>query len=435
MATLESRRWEADLTGPTRSDRSPCTYEVYLPDRLNGRVFTLDGEVAASVSRAESALARLDASSYALASSEALARLLLRAESVASSRIEGLEIGGRRLLRADAARRLGEEPRDVTAREVLGNIDAMTWAVDAVGPGDAVTVDTLLETHRLLMAGGRLEEHGGHVRTVQNWIGGSGYNPCSAAFVPPPPEYVPDLLDDLCDFCNDDSLPALALAALAHAQFETIHPFVDGNGRTGRALIHLVLRRRGLGVRVLPPISLLLATWSQDYIEGLAGTRYVGEPDSTEAQEGLNYWIALFAAACGRAVEDAGGFEERVNALQSSWRSRVGRVRSDSTVGLLIDALPAAPVLTTTTAAELVGRSFQAANQAIGQLVEAGVLLQVNVGRRNRAFEAPELVDAFTAFERRLASPEGDTLVSPPARRVPRRPAHLGRSRLGDLGR
>ena len=433
MATLESRRWEGDLTGPTRSDRSPCTYEVYLPDRLNGRLFTLDGEVAASVSDAESALARLDASSSALASSEALARLLLRAESVASSRIEGLEIGGRRLLRADAARRLGEEPRDVTAREVLGNIDAMTWAVDAVGPGDAVTVETLLETHRLLMAGGRLEEHGGQVRTVQNWIGGSGYNPCSAAFVPPPPEYVPELLEDLCDFCNDDSLPVLVLAALAHAQFETIHPFVDGNGRTGRALIHLVLRRHGLGVRVLPPISLLLATWSQDYVEGLTCTRYVGEPDSNEAQEGLNDWIVLFAAACNRAVEDAGDFEERVNVLQSSWRRRVGRARSDSTVGLLIDALPAAPVLTTSTAAELVGRSFQAANQAIRRLVKAGVLLQVNVGRRNRAFEAHELVDAFTAFERRLASPEGDTLVSPPERRVPRRPVPLRRPRRRDL--
>ncbi len=96
MATLESRRWEGDLTGPTWSDRSPCAYEVYLPDRLSGRLFTLDGEVAASVSGAESALARVDASAYALTSSEALARLLLRAESVASSRIEGLEIGGRR---------------------------------------------------------------------------------------------------------------------------------------------------------------------------------------------------------------------------------------------------------------------------------------------------------------------------------------------------
>ena len=91
MARLEARRWAGDLAGPTRSDRSPCAYEVYLPDRLTGRRFTLDGDVAADVSSAESALARLDASADALANSEALARLLLRAESVASSRIEGLE--------------------------------------------------------------------------------------------------------------------------------------------------------------------------------------------------------------------------------------------------------------------------------------------------------------------------------------------------------
>ena len=423
MARFERRRWAGDLAGQTRAERSPCAYEVYLPDKLGGRRFTLDGDVARHVSDTESALARLDASADALANSEALARLLLRAESVASSRIEGLEIGGRRLLRADAARRLGEEPRDVTAREVLGNIDAMTWAVESLEPGDAITPDTLLETHRRLMAGTRLGEHGGRVRTVQNWIGGSGYNPCSASFVPPPPERVQDLLEDLCRFCNADSLPALAQAAVAHAQFETIHPFVDGNGRAGRALIHLVLRRRGLGLRVLPPISLILATWSQDYIAGLTGTRYVGAPDSAEAREGINGWIFLFTDACARAVEDAGRFEERVRALQSSWRQRVGRIRSDSATSLLIDALPAAPVLTASTAAELVGRSFQATNQAIERLVEAGALAQVSVGRRNRAFEARELVEAFTALERRLASPEGDTLVSPPARVVPRRPA------------
>ena len=423
MARFERRRWAGDLAGQTRAERSPCAYEVYLPDKLEGRRFTLDGDVARHVSDTESALARLDASADALANSEALARLLLRAESVASSRIEGLEIGGRRLLRADAARRLGEEPRDVTAREVLGNIDAMTWAVESLEPGDAITPDTLLETHRRLMAGTRLGEHGGRVRTVQNWIGGSGYNPCSASFVPPPPERVQDLLEDLCRFCNADALPALAQAAVAHAQFETIHPFVDGNGRAGRALIHLVLRRRGLGLRVLPPISLILATWSQDYIAGLTGTRYVGAPDSAEAREGINGWIFLFTDACARAVEDAGRFEERVRALQSSWRQRVGRIRSDSATSLLIDALPAAPVLTASTAAELVGRSFQATNQAIERLVEAGALAQVSVGRRNRAFEARELVEAFTALERRLASPEGDTLVSPPARVVPRRPA------------
>ena len=229
------------------------------------------------------------------------------------------------------------------------------------------------------------------------------------------------LLDDLMGFCNDDSLPALAHAAVAHSQFETIHPFVDGNGRTGRALVHMVLRRRGLGLRILPPISLILATWSQDYINGLNGTRYVGSPGSAQAYEGVNSWISLFASACNRAVEDASHFEDRVRSLQSSWRDRVGRIRRDSAVSLLIDALPAAPVLTTSTASELVGRSFQATSLAIDRLVEAGVLVQVSIGRRNRAFEAPELVDAFTAFERRLSSPEGDTRISAPVRRVPGR--------------
>ena len=266
-----------------------------------------------------------------------------------------------------------------------------------------------------------MEEHGGRIRTVQNWIGGSNYNPCSADFVPPPPEAVAGLLDDLFAFCNDDSLPALAQAAIAHAQFETIHPFVDGNGRTGRVLIHLILRRRGLGLRVLPPVSLILATWSRNDIGGLTGTRYVGAPHSDEAHAGTNRWIALFASACHRAVEEASHFEARVRALQSSWRERVGRARRDSAVRLLIEVLPGAPMLTASTAATLIERSFQAASQAMERLVNAGVLVQINVGRRNRAFETPELIEAFTALERQLASPADDTHVSQPVRHVPRR--------------
>ena len=421
MATLEKRRWSGDFSGPTRRDRQPCEYEVYFPDKLDGRRFSLDGDVAADVADAESAITRLDASAVALADSEALARLLLRAESVASSRIEGLEIGARRLLRTDAARQLGVEPLDVTAREILGNIDAMTWAVEAIQPGDFIRFDTLLETHRRLLTTTRMEEHAGRLREVQNWIGGSSYNPCSASFVPPPPELLDELLDDLIEFCNDDSLPALAQAAVAHAQFETIHPFADGNGRTGRALIHMILRRRGLGLRILPPVSLILATWAQDYIDGLTQTRYVGAADSAAAGSGFNRWIGLFASACERAVDDASRFEERVLELQSSWTERIGRVRRDSTANLLVSVLPSAPVLTVTTASELVGRSFPATNLAIERLVAAGILVQVSVGRRNRAYEAPELIDAFTAFERRLASPEGDTRISAPARRIPRR--------------
>ena len=190
----------------------------------------------------------------------------------------------------------------------------------------------------------------------------------------------------------------------------------------------MILRRRGLGLRILPPVSLILATWAQDYIEGLTGTRYVGRHDSAAAHSGVNPWIAFFASACGRAVEDAGLFEERVRVLQSSWREWVDPARRDSTVNLIIDALPNAPVLTANTASELGGRSFPATNMAINCLVNAGVLVQISVGRRNRAYEAHELVDAFTVFERRLASPEGDTRVSAPARRVPRLPSTVSPS-------
>jgi Fic family protein len=357
----------------------------------------------------------------ALVETDALARILLRAESVASSRIEGLEIGARRLLRAEAARRLGEVS-DMTAAEVLGNIDAMVFAIESVNGGDAITSELLLDIHRRLLAGSRLAEEGGRFRKVQNWIGGSDYNPCSAAFVPPPPKYIGELIGDLVVFANDDSLPAVAQAAIAHAQFETIHPFSDGNGRTGRALIHMILRRRGLAQRVIAPVSLILATWAKDYVAGLTATRYSGPATSREAREGLNLWIGRFASACKRAVDDARSFESRARALEVRWRGRLGRVRAHSSIDVLLPSLIGAPVLTVNTASELIQRSFVQTNEAVIRLVEAGILRQVTVGRRNRAFEAPDVISAFTDLERRLASPGGDTHASQPARRVPRRP-------------
>jgi Fic family protein len=242
---------------------------------------------------------------------------------------------------------------------------------------------------------------------VQNWIGGSDYNPCSAAFVPPPPEHVGPLLEDLCAFCSADAMPAVAQAAIAHAQFETIHPFADGNGRTGRVLIHLVLRRRGLTTRVVPPISLVLATRARDYVAGLTATRYHGPVSSHQAHAARNRWAAFIAGACTRAVAYAEAFEERARQLQESWRARAGRPRAGSAPDRLISALPGAPVITASSAAKLAGRSVQAANQAIARLVEAGILRQVNVGRRNRAFEAPDVIEAFTDLERQIANPVG----------------------------
>ena len=422
MSLVVRHRWQASTeSGVARRDRQGCDYEAYVPDPLVGRRFQLDGDVAADVADAEAAIVRLNATGVALADSEALARILLRAESVASSQIEGLVVGGRRLLRAELARVEGAAPGDVTAEEILGNIDAMTWAVGALSSAPEVTVEGLCEVHRRLMVGSRLAEHAGQVRTVQNWIGGSSYNPCSAAFVPAPPAHVLDLLEDLCSFCNDDSLPAVVQAAIAHAQFETIHPFIDGNGRTGRALVHVVLRRRGLAPRLLPPVSLVLATWSASYVERLTATRYRGRADSAAAHDGINRWIGTFAAACRRSVDDATSFEERVAEVQERWRADLGRVRRGSTVDLLLAVLPGVPVTTVTTAAPLISRSVQATNEAFRRLEAAEVVRQVSVGRRNRAFEVPAIIRAFTDLERRLASPTGDTRSEPPRRATPAR--------------
>jgi len=407
VARLMRRRWIGQRSaGLSRKDSRSCEYQAYVPDPLVGRRIVLDGDVAADVAEAQEAIARLDASATALADTEAIARLLLRAESVASSRIEGLQIGARRLLRAEAVRALGEPSSDMTATEILGNIEAMRFAVRSVRPGTPITVELLLEAHALLAAGTPIARHGGRIRTEQNWIGGSPYNPCSASYVPPPPELVADLVADLCRFCNEEHLPAIAQAALAHAQFEAIHPFADGNGRAGRALIHMVLRRRGLASRVLSPVSLVLATWPDRYIAGLRAMCYRGPADGRQAREAANDWIGFFAGACRRAARDADAFEARGAALQASWREKLGRVRAGSATDLLLRTLPGTPLISVKAAADLTGRSAQAANEAIRRLEAAGVIRQVSVGRRNRAFEAPAAIAAFTELERRLATPD-----------------------------
>jgi len=423
MSKLVKRRWRSEVggIGVSRQDSRSCDYQAYVPDQLVGRRFVLEGDVAADVADAEAAITRLNAEATALVDTEALARILLRAESVASSRIEGLQVGARRLLRAEAARSLRTRSTDVTATEILHNIDAMVYGIERVGFAETITVEMLLEIHRRLLAGTHLDPYAGQLREVQNWIGGSDYNPCSASYVPPPPEHVPELLDDLCAFCNTKDLPAVAQAAIAHAQFETIHPFVDGNGRTGRALIHLVLRRRGLALRVLPPVSLVLATLAKDYVGGLNATRYLGPPSSPEATTAVNTWLATFASACTRSVADATQFEARAEALQAHWRERLGQVRANSATDLLLQRLPGVPVLTAESAATSLGRTFKPANDAIQRLVDADILRQITIGRRNRAYEAPEIIEAFTDLERQLASPEGDTRTSAPSRTVPHR--------------
>lgn len=423
MASHLRQRWQARFEGMSRRDRRGCDFDAYLPDPLVGWDLSIPADVAADVADAETAVRDLGDTDTSHVSLEGLARFLLRAESVGSSRIEGLAAATRRLARAEAAIALTGVADDRVAVEILGNIAAMESAIELAAEPDRFGLDELLSVHRTLMASSPTPELGGVVRDTQNWIGGSSFNPCSAAFVPPPPEHLERLLADLIDYVNDDEHSPLVQAALAHAQFETLHPFADGNGRTGRALIHVVLRRRGLAPDFVPPLSLVLATWSDDYVTGLMGFRHLSAPDSAERSRAASNWIRLFATATRRSCADAATYSQRIDELTDTWRAQLGRVRASSSTDLLLRALPGSPIVTVESASELIGRSTARTSDAVNRLVDAGVLRQRNLGRqRYRVFEAPDVLDLFTGLERALASPTGDTAAATPVRPVRRPP-------------
>lgn len=406
MAEYITLRWAPRFEGLSRRDREGCSYNAYLPDPLQGWNPTLPGDLAADIADAEAAVRDLNQTRAARIGGEGLARFLLRAESAASSRIEGLAAGPRRLADAEAVIARGGDPADRTAVEILANIAAMETAVELAAREPHLTLDHLLTVHRTLMENSSIPEIAGAVRRVQNWIGGSAYNPCRAAFVPPPPEHLCGLLDDLIGYVNDDRQSPLTQAAIAHAQFETIHPFGDGNGRTGRALIHIVLRRRRLSPAFAPPISLVLAARTDDYIAGLNAFRHLGPADSPGRSTAACEWLGTFAAAVRRACGEAELYEKRIGELAGRWRAVLSPVRSGSTLDLLLGILPGTPLLTVKSAARLTARSEAAAANAVGRLLEAGILIQKNIGRqRYRIFEASDALRLFAEMERSLAYP------------------------------
>ena len=215
--------------------------------------------------------------------------------------------------------------------------------------------------------------------------------PVDADFVPPPPEEVPRLVDELADYCSGGVHSALVQAALVHAQFETVHPFADGNGRVGRALIHTVLRRRGLVAASVLPVSLVLQTRVDDYVRGLTAFRHDGPPDGPAARDGLVEWVDVFVEASAQAVDRALELAAAVDATQQDWTRRLEQVRSDeglratpradSAAGRLVALLPETPVVTVRTAAAALGTSENAARKALETLLAAGVVRTKRVGR------------------------------------------------------
>lgn len=388
---LVPRTWEYDptLDAPVRYRRA-CQYEAFVPDELMSLDVRFDAPLAGLVSEAENAIRELNEDGGpALAP---LARLLLRTESIASSKVEGMQLGVRELARAEAKAESGIAPAP-TAIEVLANIDAMVLAVDDAAQVERFGKAEIVAIHRRLLERAPHRHIAGQVRSQQNWIGGNDYNPCGADFVPPPQEELSRLLADLCQAINDDTLPPLVQAALVHAQFETIHPFDDGNGRTGRALVHVVLRRRGIAPHFLPPISVVFAGAKGRYITGL--TKFRGD--------GVTAWIEHFAAATVRAARLARAYIDTVRALQERWRQQLRAVdrapRVDAAAWAIIDLLPAHPMISAPVASAVTSRAKGRIYEGIEQLVAAGVLLPLSAGRRNRWWEAAGLLDLIAQLE------------------------------------
>ena len=385
------RTWLSNptLNAPARF-RAACRYASFTPEPLATLNVSLSAQLAGLVSEAERELRELnDRGGPAL---DPLARLLLRTESIASSKIEGLQLGVRELARAEVKLESGASAGP-TARDVLANIEAMTLALKDATASARFDEADLLAIHRRLLERGVQKRIAGVIRTSQNWIGGNDYNPCDADFVPPPPEEVPGLLADLFDAIADETLPPLVQAALVHAQFETIHPFADGNGRTGRALVHVVLRRRGVAPRFIPPISVAFARAPGRYIAGLTAFR----------ADGVAEWIEQFATAMIEAARTAQQYLRDVQALQEEWRERLrasGKApRADATAWEIINLMPAHPVISATAVSAGTGRSTSSIYEAIDLLVDAGVLIPTSQGKRRRAWEGAGLLDLIERAE------------------------------------
>ena len=361
----------AEFLTPRQRALLPSTYEAAVVPEIADAALTLPTRLAAAEADAVAAVSRFD--SDAASALLPFTPLLLRSESSASSRIERLTVSARRLMEAE----LFEAGRG-NAALVVANTRAMTAAASIRPP---LSLDSLLSMHRALLESSAPDDAGA-LRREPVWIGGSELSPAGALFVPPRHERVPEALEDLFAFTRRTDLPPLTRAAIAHAHFETIHPFVDGNGRTGRALIHVLLSWAGLTPHAPLPLSAVLLADVDSYFRSLDAYR-CGEPLVI---------VELFIEAAARAA-----------ALGRSAGRRIGRTvetmleRSPGRAGTpdraIIALLARRPVLDALSAATAVGVSEAAARRSLERLEAAGLLRGYLIGPHRRAWRSPEILD------------------------------------------
>lgn len=359
--------------------------------RIPPFIADLDVHVPSALTGAnESALLALGAmDAEAAGQSVALARFLIRTESVASSKIERVSASVE-----DFARALAGNRSNTSAMSMVAATTALGTMVDAAGDAGRITGEDILRAHRELMRDDLTEgPYAGKVRDGQNWIGGSDYSPLGALYVPPPAGLAGDLLDDLVRFANRDDLPTLVQAALAHAQFESIHPFGDGNGRIGRALIGAILRRRGVTRNTVVPVASGLLARREDYFDAL-----------TDYREGNTApLLALILRAATVAAEAGRESIRRISAFPDDWAERV-EARRGSAAADLIPAFFDNPVMGVDDVEAVAGSRGQATYTALARLEEAGIIQEITGRKRDKVWAASDLLAELTVLDSRIAA-------------------------------
>lgn len=385
MATLpalsyETLHWTPSHGGSySRSSRRGGPYQAAIPPTIADLQVALPPDVYTAAEDASLAITRFDAELGAEIAP--FSAVLLRSESAASSRIENLTASARSIAEAELPGGKGK----ANAEQIVANTAAMTAAVEL---SDCVDAQAILAMHAALMVG-QPRHTPGQWRTEPVWIGG-GNSPLGAMFVPPRHERVPAAIDDLIAFAARDDVALLAQIAVAHAQFETIHPFTDGNGRTGRALVQSMLRNKGLTRQVTVPVSAGLLSDTDGYFAALTAYR---EGDLAPIVEGL-------AQASERAVVNGRQLIAALREIRASWNDRI-TARSDSAVWRVADLLTRRPVVNGVLLRDELGISTDHPRRYIGPLAEAGIVVEFTDRARNRAWRASEILTALDDFAER----------------------------------
>lgn len=382
------RPWRSQTRGP-REDRLVSRVTASVPPLVAVQAYRPTAREAALVERAAVEITRLDAVHGPRIAT--FATFLLRTEAVASSRIERHDASLADLAKASIGMRSGRD-----AQLTVAAARAVSRLVDAAGSGQ-IRLEDVLAAHAVLLREDPVDgPTAGRLRTVQNWIGGSDYSPRGAVHVPPPPELVPDLMDDLLAFANRDDLPAVAQAALVHAHFESVHPFPDGNGRVGRALIGAVWRRRGLTPTLVVPVASAMLADTEEYFARVNAYR-----DGYASQ-----FVCYLADASVRAAREARASAENLARLPQAWRAEV-RPRAGSAAAALLDALLDQPVLDADLAGRVTRASSTATYEALRRLTDLGILTRLNESVRNGVWGATEVLGEVDDLTRRLRESSG----------------------------